>query len=86
MKNIIDSDNGLLRIYEVITGDISTKDLELFEKDNSDFNLQKFDKDIAKRYPLLTSISTYNFNELAPAIAQYVNLIDKEIESLSSKV
>lgn len=86
MKNIIDSDNGLLKIYEVITGDISTKDLELFEKSNSDYNLQKFDKDIAKRYPLLTSISTYNFNELAPAIAQYVNLIDKEIESLSSKV
>jgi hypothetical protein len=82
VKKIIDGDNGLLRIHEVINGDISQKQLDIFEKDHPEYNLQKFDKEIAKQYPLLTSVSTYSFNDLAPAIAQYVNLIDKDLASV----
>lgn len=82
IHSIIKNDNGLLNIYESINGEISKKDLQKFAQDNPDYDLNKFNSEIDKKYPLLSLISSYNLHTAYPAVAQYINLIDKEYNKI----
>jgi hypothetical protein len=69
--------DSMLDLYELVAGEISKKDMADYENSNPDRNLPKLQKKIDEKYPLLSAISVYNYEQLCSSIAQYVNLIDK---------
>lgn len=77
IKQLCESDLGLLFIYESVHGDIKKDDLEQFVKDNPDKDLEQVNVLSGQKYPLLAHINTYNYSQVMPHIVQYVNLIDK---------
>lgn len=76
IKNISVDDIGLLDIYESVNGAIEEKDLKHFAKNNPEYDIDTINGDFEKRYPLLDHLQTYNFQEIIPHVAQYINLID----------
>jgi len=77
IKQLCETDLGLLFIYESVHGEIQKDDLENFVKDNPDKDLEKMNALSGQKYPLLAHINTYNYSQVMPHIVQYVNLIDK---------
>jgi hypothetical protein len=77
IKQICTGDLGLLFIYESVHGDISNTDIEKFLVDNPEYDLEKTNVLFGQKYPLLSHVNTYNYQQIIPHIAEYVNLIDK---------
>lgn len=77
INSLCSGDLGLLHIYESIHGDISDVELEKFVLDNPEYDLNKTDQEFNTKYPLLDHINSYNYHQIMPHIAQYVNMIDK---------
>jgi hypothetical protein len=77
IKDISVGDLGLLHIYESVNGAIEDKDLKSFAKDHPEYDIDSINADFEKTYPLLDHIQTYNFQEILPHVAHYVNLVDK---------
>jgi hypothetical protein len=76
IRDINASDTGLLKIYELIKGELSKSQLDQFLVDNPELNIQAVNELYETTYPLLTSINLYNYANLIEPVAQYVNLID----------
>lgn len=77
IKTLCSGDLGLLHIYESIHGEILDTELDQFLKNNPQYDLEKTDEEYNKKYPLLSHINSYNYHQIMPHIAQYVNMIDK---------
>jgi hypothetical protein len=77
IKTMCEGDLGLLFIYESVHGEINSKEIEQFVKDNPEYDLESANKDYEQKYPLLGHVNVYNYSQVVPHVAQYVNLIDK---------
>lgn len=77
IKSLCEGDLGLLHIYESVHGEVTEAEMTQFVKDNPEYNLEKVDSDYEQKYPLLGHINSYNYQQIVPSLAQYVNLIDK---------
>lgn len=78
IKQLANSDKGLLDIYELVNGYIDEKLLDQFLKDNPGWNIKKQNQAHIKKYPLLVHLNTYDIKDhLAEHFAHYVNAIDK---------
>jgi Histidine kinase-, DNA gyrase B-, and HSP90-like ATPase len=77
VKKLSGDDKGLLEIYESVKGLITDKDLEIFVKNNPEWDIEKKNNDYEQKYPLLGAINTYNFTYIVDHVAHYVNMVDK---------
>lgn len=77
IKELNTSDLGLLDIYESANGHIDDKKITDWLTKNPELDIEKVNKEFQDKYPLLGAINHYNFNQIAAAVCQYVNLIDK---------
>jgi Histidine kinase-, DNA gyrase B-, and HSP90-like ATPase len=67
----------MLHLYESLNGDITDVELETFNKDHPEYDIDAMNTEFHKKYPLLAHVNTYNYNEIVGHIAHYVNLVDK---------
>jgi hypothetical protein len=77
IKKLSGNDRSLLDIYESVKGEIKDPVLKQFVKDNPNWDIEEINRAYEKKYPLLTAINTYNFNQIVDHVAQYVNMVDK---------
>jgi hypothetical protein len=70
-----DSSN-LLYLYESLKGEITSAAMKEYLKLNPELDLEKTNRAIHDRYPLVHHMNYYNATEL-PQFAEYVNLIDQ---------
>lgn len=77
IKEISVEDVGLLHLYESVTGAVEDKDLELFAKNNPEYDIDSVNEAYEKKYPLIGHLHVYNFQDIVSHVAQYVNLVDK---------
>jgi hypothetical protein len=75
------AESGLLEIYESINGDINDATLSQYLLDHPEFDVEKINDQFTKKYPMLEYINTYHYNQIAPHVAEYINLIDKNGET-----
>lgn len=75
--NKLINEQELLPIYELSNGQISESDIDSFINNNPDFNLAKIDEEYKNKYPLLRQYYSYNYEEMLPHIAQYINFCDQ---------
>lgn len=67
----------LLQLYESYKGEITQSEIDNFISNNPDYNLEKIDKEIENKYPLIAFLDYYN-SEIIPHLANYINLIDSK--------
>jgi len=77
IKDMALGDIGLLHIYESVNGDIEEDALKDFAKAHPELDIDGINKKYEETYPLLEHINTWNFQDVAPHVAHYINLIDK---------
>lgn len=77
IKDINTGDLGLLEVYESVNGAISDTKIKEFVKQNPEWDVETINKEFEKKYPLLRHINRYNLAQIVDAVAQYINLIDK---------
>lgn len=77
IKSLSTADLGLLHIYESIHGEIPDTEIEQFEANNPDYDISKVNEKYHEKYPLIGYINSYNYHQVVPHIAQYINIIDK---------
>ena len=77
IKDINAGDTGLLYVYESVKGAIGRKEIDKFSKDHPEWDINKINLQYCKTYPLLESISEYDYPKLVDHVAQYINLIDQ---------
>lgn len=77
-KDILNKDVGLLKIYELIKGIITDKDINNWIKDNPDKDIKKMQDMVIKTYPLINSIDHYYHEKLLEPLCHYINLVDRE--------
>lgn len=77
VKDICQSDLGLLEIYEALKGGITETQITKWVKENPEFDFVSINTEYEKKYPLLKHLSSYNFHYIIKEVAQYINLIDK---------
>ena len=80
LKEIVEKEGGLLHTYESVAGVIPEADIVAFGKKNPDLDFKKLDEANKKTYPLLSAIDYYSFDKVLDPVANYINLIDKEIK------
>lgn len=73
------TEKELLFIYEQTKGEITDVTLEIFAKDNPEWDIVKKNEEYRLRYPLLDAIDGYRVSRHIQNITHYVNLIDKEL-------
>ncbi len=78
IKQIITEDSGVLHIYELMNDEITKKDIDIFIKDNPEYDIHSINNESQKRYPILNHINYYNWSDITGDIAEYINLIDTE--------
>lgn len=78
IKEICRKDASLLGIYEAANGEIKESQFRIFEQAHPHLDIEKLNKQFRKKYPLLFHIDSYNYQSMVEALADYINLIDKE--------
>lgn len=81
LKKQSQQENGLLDIYESVHGPITDSILEDYLKAHPDYNAKALDEEFSKKYPLLEHVNTYNYHQIVQALADYINLVDKNGEN-----
>lgn len=77
VQNMLNGDSHLLSIYESLNGEINQTDIDKFIKDHPEYNFDKLDSEYAARYPLIEHINYYYDENVLPALAGYINLVDR---------
>ena len=78
LKDLLNKDVGLLKVYEIIKGIISDKDINDWIKANPDKDIKKMQEKVNAAYPLINSIDHYYHEKLIEPISHYINLVDRE--------
>lgn len=79
LKEIINTHQGVLNIYESVKGNITDKDVDTWIALHPEQNVQKLKDSVQKSYPLLAYLDYYNSTRTADPIIHYINLVDKEL-------
>ena len=82
LRDIVEKEGGLLHTYESIVGQIPEKDIAAFAVANPQLDYKKIGGTMSKKYPLLSCIEYYSYEKVLDAIANYINMIDKEVKIL----
>ena len=77
IKDLGKGDLGLLEIYESVNGSIDDKQIKDFIKSNPKWDIEEINKKFMAKYPLMSSVNTYNYSHIIEHVVQYINLIDK---------
>lgn len=75
------SDKGMLDVYESLAGAIDNNKVVDYLKDHPDLDIETYNKELYKKYPLLAHFNVYSMDRVVPALAEYINLIDKKENS-----
>jgi len=76
IKELSDTDRGLLDIYETVNGTISNDEINKFIADNPDMVIESINTEYDKKYPLIRHLDTYRYGDMLESLSQYVNCID----------
>lgn len=72
----VQDSNNLLYLYESLKGEITSEAMKEYLKLHPELDLEKINRDVKERYPLIHHMDHYSTTEL-PQFAEYVNLIDQ---------
>lgn len=78
LKDLVSNDVEMLNLYETINGVIDESHFKQFVKDNPQLDIKKLCNKFTQKYPLLGHINSWDYRDLVPHLAEYVNLIDKD--------
>lgn len=76
-----DYDNELLGFYEILAGVIDATKMKTYLDNNPDMNLKSINKICSKKYPLISHISSYEYESAITSILEYVNMVDETLKN-----